>query len=165
MATSEYDKKNCTRVNLKLNNKTDSDIIEKLEAVDNVQGFIKKMIRKEIKEDMKMKRYIIKPEYLDNFGPEANAMTELTDSDIERFAADWEMSEDDLRDQLIEVRETGFTAIHRFEGNPDWQQLNRLIAFDSGVDEPYCETEDDYRLAVHEGFIRFDGYYTTIYED
>lgn len=165
MATAEYDKKNCTRVNLKLNNKTDADIIKKLGAVGNVQGFIKNVIRKEIMEDTKMKRYIIKPEYLDNFGSEANAMTELTESDVERLAADWEMSECDLQDQLIEVRETGYTVIHRFAGNPDWQELNRLIEFDSGVDEPYCETEEDYRRAVHDGFIRFDGYYTTIYED
>lgn len=53
MATAEYDKKNCTRINLKLNNKTDADIIEKLGKVGNVQGFIKNMIREEIS----MKRY------------------------------------------------------------------------------------------------------------
>lgn len=53
MATAEYDKKNCTRINLKLNNKTDADIIEKLGKVGNVQGFIKNMIREEIN----MKRY------------------------------------------------------------------------------------------------------------
>ena len=48
MATAEYDKNNCTRINLKLNNKTDADIIEKLGGVENVQGYIKAIIRNEM---------------------------------------------------------------------------------------------------------------------
>lgn len=56
MATAEYDKNNCTRINLKLNNRTDADIIEKLERTkgrEGIQGYIKKIIR----EDMAMKRF------------------------------------------------------------------------------------------------------------
>ena len=45
MATAEYDKMNCTRINMKLNNKTDADIIRKLEGVENMQGYIKSLIR------------------------------------------------------------------------------------------------------------------------
>lgn len=48
MATPEYDKNNCTRYNLKLNNKTDADVIEKLKQVENVQGYIKGLIRKDM---------------------------------------------------------------------------------------------------------------------
>ena len=48
MATQEYDKNNTTRINLKLNNKTDADLIEKLESVKNVQGYIKAIIRNEM---------------------------------------------------------------------------------------------------------------------
>lgn len=58
MATAEYDKNNCTRINLKLNNKTDADIIEKLGEVENVQGFIKAIIRNEMEGERKMKKFV-----------------------------------------------------------------------------------------------------------
>ena len=113
-----------------------------------------------------MATYIIKPEFIDYYGPDANSMTVLTDSDIERLASDWEMDVDAVKEQLIEQKPTVRTPIHRFSGNPaDWQQLNRWIEFDSGVTEPYCESEADYIQAVRDGFITFDGYYTTIWED
>ena len=57
MATQEYDKKNTTRVSIKLNNKTDADIIEKLETVENVQGFIKAIIRNEMEGAGTMKKF------------------------------------------------------------------------------------------------------------
>ena len=59
----------------------------------------------------------------------------------------------------------GWHIIHRFNGNPGWQELNELIRFDSGVEEPYCETEEDYLKAVKDGFIKFDGKDTTIWSD
>lgn len=43
-----YDRANTTRYQLKLNNKTDRDIIEKLNAVENKQGYIKECIRKDL---------------------------------------------------------------------------------------------------------------------
>lgn len=46
--TKKYDENNTTRVQLKLNNKTDADIIEYLESVDNKQGTIKRLLREEI---------------------------------------------------------------------------------------------------------------------
>ena len=49
MATPQYDKQNTRRVNLKLNNKTDADIIRTLESVENIQGYIKELIRKDMK--------------------------------------------------------------------------------------------------------------------
>jgi len=45
-AQAKYEKANITRINLALNNKTDADILEKLETVPNKQGFIKESIRK-----------------------------------------------------------------------------------------------------------------------
>lgn len=116
MATAEYDKMNCTRINLKLNNKTDADIIDRLEKEDNMQGFIKNLIRNEIKGEKKMTKF-------------------------------------------------GWHIIHQFAGNPTWEELNKLIAFDSGVEEPYCETEEDYKQAVKEGWIKYDGKTTTVWED
>lgn len=46
--TKKYDQDNTTRVSLKLNNKTDADILEYLESVDNKQGTIKQLIREAI---------------------------------------------------------------------------------------------------------------------
>ena len=44
-----YDKKNTKRVQLKLNTKTDADILEHLSKVGNKQGYIKNLIRADIK--------------------------------------------------------------------------------------------------------------------
>ena len=46
--TKKYDEQNTTRVQLKLNNKTDADIIAYLDSVDNKQGTIKRLLREEI---------------------------------------------------------------------------------------------------------------------
>lgn len=44
----EYDKKYTTKTLLKLNNKTDADIIEKLSSVGNKQGYVKELIRRDM---------------------------------------------------------------------------------------------------------------------
>ena len=49
MATAEYDRNNTRRINLKLNNKTDAEIIRHLEAQQNIQGYIKKLILEDMK--------------------------------------------------------------------------------------------------------------------
>ena len=48
-AVTKYDAANTKQVHLKLNLTTDKDIIEKLGQVDNVQGYIKDLIRKDIR--------------------------------------------------------------------------------------------------------------------
>ena len=48
-AQERYDKENTVSVRLKLNKKTDADIISKLESVDNKQGYIKRLIREDDK--------------------------------------------------------------------------------------------------------------------
>lgn len=45
-----YDDANTTRVALKLNNKTDADIIARLNEQESKQGYIKELIRADIKE-------------------------------------------------------------------------------------------------------------------
>lgn len=45
-----YEKKMIRRINLKLNRKTDADILDHLESVENVQGYIKQLIRAQISE-------------------------------------------------------------------------------------------------------------------
>lgn len=44
-----YDKENTTRICLKLNNKTDADIIQRLNEVSSKQGYIKNLIRRDMK--------------------------------------------------------------------------------------------------------------------
>lgn len=44
----EYDRTHTTRYQLKLNNETDRDIIEKLSSVKSKQGYIKECIRKDL---------------------------------------------------------------------------------------------------------------------
>lgn len=48
MSDYNYEKNNCTRVSIKLGNKTDADIIEQLNKQDNKQGYIKALIREDI---------------------------------------------------------------------------------------------------------------------
>ena len=48
-ASAKYDAKNTKRIALKLNVMTDADILAKLEAVGNVQGYIKELIRKDMR--------------------------------------------------------------------------------------------------------------------
>ena len=47
-ASARYDSSNTTSVYLKLNNKTDADILKKLKESGNKQGYIKKLIRSDI---------------------------------------------------------------------------------------------------------------------
>jgi hypothetical protein len=45
----KYDATNCKGVYLKLSVKYDSDILEQLDKVENKQGYIKELIREDIK--------------------------------------------------------------------------------------------------------------------
>lgn len=47
-AKDKYDAKTKKGIYLKLNVNTDADILEKLASVDNVQGYIKELIRKDM---------------------------------------------------------------------------------------------------------------------
>jgi hypothetical protein len=52
-AQKAYDEKNKGKFRnfcLKLNRETDKDIIEKLESVDSMQGYIKSLIRKDLEQ-------------------------------------------------------------------------------------------------------------------
>lgn len=49
-ANNKFNKANTRMVSLRLNYKTDSDIIEKLDSVESKMGYIKSLIRKDLKE-------------------------------------------------------------------------------------------------------------------
>lgn len=50
-ANERYDLRNTKQIKLKLNVKTDGDIIERLDSVENKQGYIKGLIREDMKHD------------------------------------------------------------------------------------------------------------------
>ena len=47
----EYNAKNTVQFSMKLNNRTDADILQKLATVENRQGYIKELIRKDIEKN------------------------------------------------------------------------------------------------------------------
>ena len=47
-AVAKYDAANTTQIHLKLNDKTDADILARLEEVESKQGYIKRLIREDI---------------------------------------------------------------------------------------------------------------------
>lgn len=49
-ANAKYDAAHTRQIVLKLNEKTDKDILQKLDAQKNRQGYIKDLIRRDIKE-------------------------------------------------------------------------------------------------------------------
>lgn len=48
-ASARYDAANTRQIKLKLNTKTDADILDLLDSLDNVQGYIKGLIRQDMK--------------------------------------------------------------------------------------------------------------------
>lgn len=47
-AQKKYDAENTRQVHLKLNRRTDSDVLERLDAVPSKQGYIKRLIREDL---------------------------------------------------------------------------------------------------------------------
>ena len=47
-AVAKYDVKNTRKIVLKLNKRTDADILDHLYRIDNRQGYIKELIRKDM---------------------------------------------------------------------------------------------------------------------
>ena len=47
-AVAKYDKQNTKKIMLKLNTKTDADILKRLDSLPNKQGYIKELIRKDM---------------------------------------------------------------------------------------------------------------------
>lgn len=50
-ANAKYDAGHTTQFMMKLNNSTDKDILEKLDSVENKQGYIKNLIRADISKE------------------------------------------------------------------------------------------------------------------
>lgn len=48
-AQNKYDKEHTRQIHLKLNRRTDVDVLEKLDSVQSKQGYIKALIRADLK--------------------------------------------------------------------------------------------------------------------
>ena len=48
MPQARYDADNTVQIHLKLNTKTDADILQQLDAVESKQGYIKRLIREDV---------------------------------------------------------------------------------------------------------------------
>lgn len=115
-----------------------------------------------------MKKYIIKPESIEFFGPDASPYTVITEEEVERIAQDWEKTTDEVLEHLIEddSDQHAWRVLYRFPGNRmSREQINKCISFDSGDPEEFFKTDDEYRKAIDDGFVKWDWYYTTVWID
>lgn len=115
-----------------------------------------------------MKKYIIKPEFIDMFGSDANAYTVITEEEVGLYASDFGKTVDEVMEMLIEddSDKHAWRLLYRFPGNRmTREQINSLISFDSGDPDDFFATDDDYKKAIEEGFVKWDWYYTTVWAD
>jgi hypothetical protein len=108
---ANYEKENLRQIRLKINRKTEPELLAWVEKQGNIQGYIKRIILEDMKkqEGKKMKKmYKIKPEYLDLWeggDTPSNPDRVLTEKEVLEFAKEWETDPEELLDQLIEVSE------------------------------------------------------------
>lgn len=106
---NQYEKENIRQIRLKINRKTEPELIEWIEKQENIQGYIKRLIREDMerttKEERKMKAngksYKIKDEYLDLWGEDATEDTIITEEELEMITRGWDKKPEDVMDQLI----------------------------------------------------------------
>ena len=58
-ANAKYDRANTTRLYIKLNNNTDADVLDHLQNISNKQGYIKSLIREDIKKTTKQVAFLL----------------------------------------------------------------------------------------------------------
>ncbi|MBO7662795.1 MAG: hypothetical protein J6U01_05450 [Clostridia bacterium] len=100
-----YEKENLRQIRLKINRKTEPELLEWIEKQENIQGYIKRIILEDMKKQEGKKMYKIKPEYMDLWGEDATEETIITKEELEMIARGWEKDPEELLDQLIEVSE------------------------------------------------------------
>ena len=54
-AKAKYDAKTARYISLKLNTNTDRDLIQHLESQENIQGYLKRLIREDMKKETAQK--------------------------------------------------------------------------------------------------------------
>ena len=101
MGNTASDKRNARFYGLKLSKNTDAALIEKLDAQESIQGYLKALIRADIGGGKKTMTYKVKPEYADLWGEDTTEDTVITEDDLEMIARGWDKTPDELMDQLI----------------------------------------------------------------
>lgn len=64
-ASARYDAKNTKLITLKLNLKTDADVLEHLDSVGNKQGYIKELIRKDMNAENRTEMRVIEGNFIE----------------------------------------------------------------------------------------------------
>ena len=105
------DQKNARFFGLKFSRNTDQELIEQLEKQPNIQEYIKRLIREDMKKGANKMKFTIKPEFLDLWGSDAYEDTEITLDTVERCAAGWEKPLDEVLDQLNPVNYNAAVAL------------------------------------------------------
>lgn len=108
---ARYDSVHCKAYGLKLNLKTDKDIIERLASVPSMQGYIKQLIREDIARTRSVpvsapKTYHIKPEYLDMWeGGDTPSDPDriITEDDLRTYSEEWDIPVSILLEQLEQI--------------------------------------------------------------
>lgn len=72
----EYDKTNARTFSLKFNVKTDADILELFEAIDNKQGYIKRLIREDIARNAAKKQLYVADRETGTFIEQVSSLNE-----------------------------------------------------------------------------------------
>ena len=133
---AKYDKNNTTRVSIKLNNNTDSDILEFLESVENKQGLIKELLRKEIK-SRKIetdKKYEVTTNVLKKWNDPITAPNELKKIQDEYVAAGWNV-QDLMGGDFKLILEDGYAIVAWVDGK---------IEIETHRNSEHCQAENKY---------------------
>lgn len=133
MATAQYDRENTRRINLKLNKNTDREIIEHLERQQNIQGYLKDLIRKDMKGESTMAS---RAYYTGSM---------VSSTVLENMIADMqEDSDQDEFDRLSDnYRQYMITALETLDDRFWWEPETSTVYYeDDGSGKPLPETED-----------------------
>lgn len=97
-ASSKYDKENTKQKVLKFNKSTDADILELLDGVTNVQGYIKRLIRNDMNNKEVYKMYT-NNEYVVYY-----TITNQYNEVINRENHEWAPTKDEAANKLLEEK-------------------------------------------------------------
>lgn len=101
---NKYEKENIRQIRLKINRKTEPELLEWIEKQKNIQGYIKRLIKRDMEENGM--RYHIKPEYLDLWeggDTPSDPDRTITEEDVYRLASEWEKPVEELLEQLVPI--------------------------------------------------------------
>lgn len=105
-AQNRYDKTNTIQIRLKLNTKTDIDIIGKLNSVGNKQGYLKELMRRE---DELEERYVIRDHEAGNEIERFNTKVEAIE-EMKRFVIS-DKAEGTYEEGFYEVYDLGWNEV------------------------------------------------------